>query len=588
MPVANDLKGFFQGKVEKIYSDITAKLESTVSDLTTSPASPTLSSVNYFKFMTEDSIADVIKEMGSKSCEMDPIPTWLFKNCLAELLPIVTLITNMSLQTGIFPDGLKCAVVRPTLKKFNLDSDDLKNYRPISNLTFLSKVIEKCVHKQLTEYVTASGLFADFQSGYRKAHSCETAVLKIHNDVLLMLDQKSHVVLMLLDLSAAFDTINHDLLVNRLKKSYGLDGYIIKWIQSYLKNRSFKVVVNGKKSDSSSLNIGVPQGSILDPLLFILYTKDLEEIAMKYGFMIHLYADDSQIYFSLNHQEGGDSDCQLQKLKLCFIEIKRWMSNNYLKMNDTKTEIMEIHGYRPLAPLQSLFLLDTDCDIEPSTSAKNLGFYFDPKLNLDSQINKVTQKCYTNLRNIGRLGSKLTMDLKIQLVHSTVLSILDNGNATYGGLTATQLNSLQKVQNAAVRFIYGLYGKERRQHISPYLKELHFLPVCYRIYYKIALLTFKSLNNLAPNYISDMITPRKVSSYGSRKNDDPFLLVVPPTPRYSKTYGAFTYTAPSVWNSLPYGIRCMSDINKFKAALKTHYFRLAFKDSTEAYDDIDI
>ena len=586
--VANNLQSYFQDKIHKIYQDITANIKDAPE------SAPKIPRVDHrftcFKFMLQDEVALVIKEMGTKSCESDPIPTWLFKNCMDELLPYVTLIVNLSLQTGSFPDNMKSAIVRATIKKAHLDADDLKNYRPISNLSFLSKVIEKCVHKQLTKYITDSSLYAEFQSGYRKAHSCETAVLKIHNDILLMVDKKKHVILMLLDLTAAFDTINHELLINKLKRSYGLDGHVINWIRSYLSERSVHVVVNGKKSESSWLTIGVPQGSILGPLLFILYTKELEDIARSYGFHIHLYADDTQIYFAFDPRSDDDP---LQKLIPCFRDIKDWMSKNYLKMNDTKTEIIELHGFKPRSDLIQSYPLDTDCiirpEFDPSLAPKNLGFYFDSKLNLDTQLQKVSTKCYINLRNLGRIGRHLTKDLKVQLVHSTVLSIMDNGNATYGGITSKQLNILQKIQNAAVRFVFGLYGKQRREHISPYLKELHFLPVYYRIRFKIALLVFKCLNNLAPKYLADMIMPKKCSTQYIRRYNDFFLLESPPCPAYIKTYGAFTYSAPSTWNELPYGIRCKNKLSEFKIALKTHYFRKAFKDSEPAmYDDIEL
>ena len=168
-----------------------------------------------------------------------------------------------------------------------------------------------------------------------------------------------------------------------------------------------------------------------------------------------------------------------------------------------------------------------------------------------------------------------------------VLSILDLGNASYGGLTAYQLNKLQKVQNSAVRFIFGLFGKKRWQHISPYLKQLHFLPVFYRIRYKIALLVFKSLNNISPLYVSEMITLRSEKHHGVRRNDDCFLLAVPSPPRYNKTHGAFSHSAPHIWNALPYNLRSSNCIKKFKSELKTYYFRLAFSEPDEVYNDIE-
>ena len=150
--------------------------------------------------------------------------------------------------TGVFPTELKTAIVRPSLKKPTLDSDVLGNYRPISNLGYVSKLIEKVVHKQLVEFIEKEKLFPKFQSAYRKFHSCETAVTKIHNDLLIMMDKKDNVVLLLLDLSAAFDTINHNILLRRLENMYGIKGTVIQWIRSYLSKRKLKVTINGAVS----------------------------------------------------------------------------------------------------------------------------------------------------------------------------------------------------------------------------------------------------------------------------------------------------------------------------------------------------
>ena len=522
--VSNDLKDFFHNKVKGIYD----KIQKDAASLSGQPT--VINDPNYnsnslsggfigFSEMSSSSVSEIIKSMSTKSCSLDPLPMWMFKNCLDEVLPIVTYIVNKSLKDGQFPDSLKHALVRPSLKKPNLDSDDHKNYRPVSNLTYMSKIIEKCVHQQLTQYITANDMFAKFQSGYRKGHSCETAITKIHNDILLQVDSKSHVVLMLLDLSAAFDTINHSVLLKRLKNYYNIQGTAYNWIKSYLSNRTFKVIVNNSVSDSAVLEIGVPQGSILGPLLFILYTKDLEEIATKYGFYVHLYADDTQIYFSFD-PKVTDSH-HVDRLADCFKDIKQWMTQNFLKLNDDKTEILVLkHRHSPYDPIHNFFL--DNVNITATKTAKNLGFLFDSSLTLEKHINNVSRTCYMNLRNLGRIGSKLSEPLKIQLVHSCVHSFIDNYNSVFGALSEVNLHKLQKIQNNGVRFIFGIYGKNKRQSITPYLQKLHFLPVRYRIKYKICTTVFKCINNLAPKYLSDMVSIRNPNNHQLRLDDDFF------------------------------------------------------------------
>ena len=567
--IASNLMTFFDSKVKTIYKDISNSSQGPCVNSRSNRADSVPGLLEFHAVSTSE-LADVIKNMPNKSSTLDVIPMWLFKNCLPELIDIVHYIVDTSLCTGVFPSSLKSAMIRPSLKKPSLDSDELKNYRPISNLTYLSKIIEKLVHKQLTEYTDTNKLLSDFQSGYRKGHSCETAVTRIHNDILLMVDKKENVVLLLLDLSAAFDTINHKLLLKKLKDLYGINGYVLDWLKSYLSNRSFKVVVNKSSSSSCWLEIGVPQGSILGPLLFIMYTKDLEKIVTKYGFSIHLYADDTQIYFAFDvHSSCPD----MKMVNLCFKEIKQWMSSNFLKLNDTKTEFIDIGVYE--SPLSTL-ILDDKVKIEPVLKAKNLGFIFDHQFNLNDQINTVSQSCYLSLRDLRRIGAKLSRKLKIQLVHSNVLSTIDYCNSAYGALSEANLQKLQKIQNNAVRFIFGIYGKDKWNPISPYLKELHFLPVRYRIKYKIVLLVFKCINNSAPSYLSDLVHLRDTKRHSLRLDNDFYRLKVPPSPQFARTEGAFSHCAPKLWNELPYSIRCISEIDCFKKVLKTHYFDLAF------------
>ncbi|KAL5257842.1 hypothetical protein ACHWQZ_G012699 [Mnemiopsis leidyi] len=518
----------------------------------------------------EEKLESIIKALPNKSSLLDPIPMWLFKHCLPELLPVVHYIVNESLRTGKFPSALKEASIRPGLKKPSLDVDELKNYRPISNLTYLSKILEKVVHEQLYTFIDSNDMFSSFQSGYKKNHSCETAVTKIHNDILMMIDKKENVVLLLLDLSAAFDTINHRLLLNKLQRLYGINDVAINWLSSYLSNRSYKVVVNQKSSGECLLEIGVPQGSILGPLLFILYTKDLESIVTKFGFTIHLYADDTQIYFAFDvHSDSPD----MQAIDLCCSEVKKWMATNFLKLNEDKTEFIEIGPY--VSPITSLRIAGTE--LKPVNKAKNLGFLFDHQMNLDAQINAVSQVCYMNQRDLTKIGSKLSQDLKVQMVHSNILCFVDYCNSVYGKLTEKNIQKLQKIQNNAVRFIFGLYGKKKNEAVLPYLKKLHFLPIRYRIRYKICLLVFKCVNNIGPNYLKDLLILRQTRRRSSRMDDDFFLLKIPNRPNFSRSEGAFSYIGPKLWNALPFDLRSLNTLDAFKRSLKSYFFNIAFE-----------
>ena len=473
--IAENFSSFFDEKVKSIYTEIEeTNIENPANKPEFSPYNSDTQNFSIFKEVSVDELMDLAKSLPDKSCPLDVMPIKLFKECLPELIRVIHYIVNESLRSGQFPSSFKTAVVRPGLKKPNLDSDVLNNYRPISNLSYVSKLIEKVVHKQIVDHIESQGLFADFQSGYRKHHSCETAVLKIQNDLLMLMDKKDNTVLLLLDLSAAFDTINHSLLLKRLKYTYNITGSALAWIESYLKERKFMVLINDCKSPECSLEIGVPQGSILGPLLFILYTKDLEKIVTKYGLSIHLYADDTQVYFSF------DVNCScpdLSMMKHCFAEIKSWMSANYLKLNDDKTEFVDIGYY--VSPIESLDLGHSACNlsVSPVLAAKNLGFHFDHRLSMDDQISYVSQICYLNLRNIKKIGSRLTHELKVKLVHANILSVIDYCNSIYAGITEKNLQRLQKIQNNSVRFIFKLNGKKRWSSISPYLKKLHFLPV---------------------------------------------------------------------------------------------------------------
>ncbi len=209
---------------------------------------------------------------------LDPIPSKLLKEVLPEVIDPLLAIINSSLSIGYVPKTFKLTVIKPLIKKPQLDPKDLVNYRPISNLPFLSKILEKVISSQLYSFLEKNYICEDFQPGFRPFHSTETALIRVTNDLLLSSDRGCISLLVLLDLSAAFDTIDHNILLNRLENFVGIRGSALALVKSYLSDRHQFVAVNEEVSFRSQVQYGVPQGSVLGPLLFTLYMLHLGNI----------------------------------------------------------------------------------------------------------------------------------------------------------------------------------------------------------------------------------------------------------------------------------------------------------------------
>ena len=206
-----------------------------------------------FSRVSQEDVRKIIKSNKIKACSLDPVPACVFRKCLDVLLPAVTDITNQSLQTGIFPTPLKSALIIPTLKKPSSDPEILKNYRSISNLPFLGKVIERTVSQQLMIHLKYNSLLASRQSAYRQHHSVETALIRVQNDLLQSMDRGNEAVLVLLDLTSAFDTVDHSILLTRLMERFGVTEVASDWFASYLSGRQQRVMIQDVTSDPAPL-----------------------------------------------------------------------------------------------------------------------------------------------------------------------------------------------------------------------------------------------------------------------------------------------------------------------------------------------
>uniref|UniRef100_A0A672ZWH4 Reverse transcriptase domain-containing protein n=1 Tax=Sphaeramia orbicularis TaxID=375764 RepID=A0A672ZWH4_9TELE len=334
---AQDFLLFFNDKVMDIRLQIPQSLQSD-SLCAAAPSFSNGQGLSVFELPTLSELSKIVSSSRSTTCPLDPLPSWVIKELWSTLGPYVLSILNYSLSSGVFPACFKSAVVKPLLKKPGLDAEAPSNYRPVSNLAFLSKVFEKVVSKQLVHYLTENNLFEPLQSAFRANHSTETALTKVVNDLLLNADSDCASVLLLLDLSAVFDTVDHCILIERLEYHFGISGKVLSWLKSYLSERSQCVLFNNVLSEPCMVKHGVPQGSVLGPLLFSLYLAPLGKLLHSLEIDFHCYADDLQLYMPLTCENRPN----LSKIEACLSAVRDWLSENFLFLNSAKTEMMII------------------------------------------------------------------------------------------------------------------------------------------------------------------------------------------------------------------------------------------------------
>ena len=560
--LAGMFSDFFVQKIVKIRNSIC-----TDSPVPNVPSNATHCSFLTFESVTIEQVRKLITGSPNKTCDLDPIPTSLVKQEVDSLAPIITAIINKSLACGEFPHTYKSAIVSPLLKKMSLDPEELKNYRPVSNLAFVSKLIEKVVASQLTTYLTNNNLTEVFQSAYRQNHSTETALLCVYNDVICAIGQQKAVLLVLLDLSAAFDTVDYSCLLHTLQQ-LGIEGTAWQWFNSYLKGRSQTIRINGVKSDPAMLDCGVPQGSVLGPVLFTIYTSSLGALLRHNCIDYHLYADDSQLYVSCKVQDINNT---IARMESCLLLVQAWMSHHHLKMNNDKTEVLLISSKPMSKKLHVPSLQVSNHSINLTSSAKCIGVVMDSYISMEAHISSVCRTAYHQLRNISQLKRYLDSESLECMVHAFVTTKLDYCNSLFAGLPSSQINRLQSVQNTAARI---LTNTHKYDNITPVLHSLHWLPIYQRIKFKTLVIIYKTLNNLAPRYLEDLIDPYTPSR--TLRSSHQSYIRVPFTNSNLVKNCAFSVNGPASWNTLPEDIRFAETITIFKSKLKTYLFKEHF------------
>ena len=407
-----------------------------------------------------------------------------------------------------------------------------------------------------------------FQSAYKKHHSTESALLCILDDLYREMDNSKLSLLIALDMSAAFDTIDHPILLKRLLERFGVGNLCLEWFESYLTNRHQFVYISGTSSPIVQCPCGVPQGSVLGPLLFSLYVSPMTEVIDSSGFRFHQYADDTQLYipFTANNLAIG-----LKELEDCTLALRDWLAYNYLQLNPSKSEAILVGTRQQISKIGQLSTVTVaGALIKLSSNIKNLGVHLDSSLTLNYHVTQQCNTCYYHIRQFKHIRPFLT-DTAAKLVSQAIIfSRLDYCNSLLCNTSQSNLLKLQRVQNCLARIVTRVprYGS-----ITNVKKSLHWLPVESRINYKTALITYKVLTTGQPPYLAKLInkyaTTRNLRSSGHN-------LLAEPRTRLVSTMASYSTAAPKVWNSLPASVKSSPSIDSFKSNVETHLFMLAY------------
>lgn len=520
-----------------------------------------------FSFLTvgDDEILKIINSITSKAVGQDGLGRDLFIPILNHLLPHISHIINFSLSSGCFPSLWKKANVVPIPKKSV--TSELKDFRPISILPFLSKVLERVVYRQLSQFLQSHSLLNSFQSGFRSAHSTSTALIKITDDIRLAMDGKQLTLLTLLDFSNAFNCVDHSILLAILR-SLNISLSVCDWFRSYLCGREQRVQIDDTKSDWCDVVAGVPQGGVLSPLLFSIFINTLVSNLRFSSF--HLYADDVQLYLSFSPNNIINAiDLLTEDLRA----VSSWSQKFGLQINTSKTQVMITGSRGFLSRLDRNSLPSVkynDIPLVYCSEVKNLGLFITESLNWDKHITEVSRKIFGSMHAMKRMQNFLPFSAKITLVNSILLPIIDYADVCYCDATEEQLNKLERLLNVCIRYVFGL---RKYDHISHYRSQLKWLKIRFRRDTHLLCLLYNILNNpLSPHYLKERFSPLSTSDRPTRSSQQ--LLLNTPEHKTSFYTDSFTVSAIRLWNSMPVDIREAASLGIFKTKLYRHFMDL--------------
>ena len=551
----------FTNTFNNFFVEIGPKLASDIPPTDTDPIQfiqPCRSEFN-LSTISKTKLSQIIGKINlNKAPGLDKIPNKLIKLAGEAIYDSLLYIFNLVLDTGVFPDDLKLAKITPIYKEG--DKTKCGNFRPISVIPAVAKILEKIIYDQLSSYINENDIICEQQSGFRPNHSTETALLNCTNQWLLNMDKGLINGVLFLDFKKAFDTVDHTILLRKLQQ-YGIKGTALKLFTSYLNNRKQVCVVNNVKSEEKLVQSGVPQGSNLGPLLFSLYINDLPN-CLEHT-QAHMFADDTNLSCT------GTTSTEIEsKLNSDLFHVSKWLEANKLTLNTKKTEFMLIASKRKLNHSSAdLQILINGSTIKQVKHKKTLGIIIDNELKWTEHIEEQCRKLSSAIALLRRAKPYVPHNDLLCMYNSLVLPYFTYCSTVWNDGNKTNLEKLYKMQKRAARTITGSNYDIRSKTI---FWNLGWSPIENIFKRRELLITFKAIRCIAPEYICDMFAYCENVYHQMRSNRRKLLL---DKPKRSFMKKSFSYRGAYAWNTLPTEILDIHEqlsVYSFKAILTRH------------------
>ena len=499
-------------------------------------------------------LGELLAMKCTKSTGLDNIGPKFLKDGAEALVDIITYLVNMSIRNKVVPSCTKRAKVIPLYKKNN--KLDVSNYRPVSVLTSISKVLEKAVHKQVEYFCKTHNVLYSLQSGFRASHSTDTCLLYLHDHIKSEISLGKFVGIVLLDVQKAFDSVDHEMLCEKIK----LTGIDPEWFRSYLTSRKQSVLVNNCMSSELTIKCGVPQGSILGPWCYLIYSNDMS-CSVSESCQLIMYADDTILLVSDKCLDNVSAQLS-SAINNCY----HWLTNNRLSMHKGKTEAIILSSKRKLHLTNNFVITCQGSEIKPTNEVKYLGLHLDQTLSGERTVNSVVSKCNSRLKFMYRYRRALSENSRKLLTSALIQCHFDfAASSWYMDLNLKLKRKLQVAQNNMVRFIKDLGPRSHIGHSE--IKQVGLLNTHDRVKQLMLNHMFNIYNASAPLYLQDQFVRSQNLVHVTTRNSEHNFVI----PRvYGVAKNNFNFHGSKAWNQLPTSIKCIASKPSFKKSVKEH------------------